>query len=103
MTSTLQRLNIWTIPQIYHKLCLKCEQCGKRLDPGNLVSHDEKVGTPHCALLTGSLTALGVTRSCSARGTFATPTTFLPPHLVHRDRFKSLSPSSLRLAAAYRQ
>ncbi|EJT49534.1 hypothetical protein A1Q1_01339 [Trichosporon asahii var. asahii CBS 2479] len=29
--------------KIYHKLCLKCEQCGKRLDPGNLVSHDEKL------------------------------------------------------------
>jgi hypothetical protein len=29
--------------QVYHKLCLKCNQCGKRLDPGGLVQHDELV------------------------------------------------------------
>ncbi|OCF33998.1 cysteine and glycine-rich protein [Kwoniella heveanensis CBS 569] len=32
--------------KIYHKLCLKCAQCGKRLDPGNLVEHDTQ---PYCA------------------------------------------------------
>ncbi|KAL7423364.1 hypothetical protein Q5752_002667 [Cryptotrichosporon argae] len=32
--------------KIYHKLCLKCEQCGKRLDPGSLVEHDN---VPYCA------------------------------------------------------
>ncbi|KAL1408143.1 hypothetical protein Q8F55_004946 [Vanrija albida] len=29
----------------YHKLCLKCNSCGKRLDPGGLVQHDEQ---PYC-------------------------------------------------------
>ena len=29
--------------QIYHKICLKCQQCGKRLDPGSLVEHDSEV------------------------------------------------------------
>ncbi|WOO77504.1 Cysteine-rich protein 2 [Vanrija pseudolonga] len=28
--------------KIYHKLCLKCNSCGKRLDPGGLVQHDEQ-------------------------------------------------------------
>ncbi|GFZ48975.1 hypothetical protein JCM24511_06724 [Saitozyma sp. JCM 24511] len=31
------------LAQVYHKLCLKCTQCGKRLDPGSLVQHDELV------------------------------------------------------------
>ncbi len=31
------------IGQIYHKRCLKCENCGKRLDPGGLVEHDTLV------------------------------------------------------------
>nr|XP_019047676.1 cysteine and glycine-rich protein [Kwoniella bestiolae CBS 10118]OCF26606.1 cysteine and glycine-rich protein [Kwoniella bestiolae CBS 10118] len=29
--------------KIYHKICLKCAQCGKRLDPGNLVEHDTQL------------------------------------------------------------
>ncbi|WVR04265.1 hypothetical protein IAU60_001265 [Kwoniella sp. DSM 27419] len=32
--------------KIYHKLCLKCVQCGKRLDSGSLVEHDTQ---PYCA------------------------------------------------------
>lgn len=32
-----------SLHQIYHKLCLKCNSCGKRLDPGGLVQHDEQV------------------------------------------------------------
>ncbi|WWD08153.1 hypothetical protein V865_006264 [Kwoniella europaea PYCC6329] len=32
--------------KIYHKICLKCAQCGKRLDPGNLVEHDTQ---PYCS------------------------------------------------------
>ncbi|KAK8846578.1 hypothetical protein IAR55_005664 [Kwoniella newhampshirensis] len=32
--------------KIYHKLCLKCQQCGKRLDPGSLVEHDSQ---PYCS------------------------------------------------------
>ncbi|RSH90082.1 hypothetical protein EHS25_001415 [Saitozyma podzolica] len=32
--------------KVYHKLCLKCTQCGKRLDPGSLVQHDE---LPYCS------------------------------------------------------
>ncbi|EIW68553.1 cysteine and glycine-rich protein [Tremella mesenterica] len=31
--------------KIYHKQCLKCRQCGKRLDPGGLVEHDNE---PFC-------------------------------------------------------
>ncbi|KLT46226.1 hypothetical protein CC85DRAFT_239152 [Cutaneotrichosporon oleaginosum] len=31
--------------RIYHKLCLKCESCGKRLDQGSLVQHDN---LPYC-------------------------------------------------------
>ncbi|OWT38808.1 cysteine and glycine-rich protein [Cryptococcus neoformans] len=31
--------------KIYHKLCLKCLNCGKRLDPGSLVEHDSQ---PYC-------------------------------------------------------
>ncbi|WVQ83874.1 hypothetical protein IAT38_006018 [Cryptococcus sp. DSM 104549] len=32
--------------KIYHKLCLKCLQCGKRLDSGSLVEHDSQ---PYCS------------------------------------------------------
>ncbi|ODN88480.1 cysteine and glycine-rich protein [Cryptococcus wingfieldii CBS 7118] len=32
--------------KIYHKLCLKCLNCGKRLDPGGLVEHDSQ---PYCS------------------------------------------------------
>ena len=28
---------------MYHKLCLKCLNCGKRLDPGGLLEHDSEV------------------------------------------------------------
>lgn len=31
--------------QIYHKLCLKCLNCGKRLDSGSLVEHDSHVSS----------------------------------------------------------
>ncbi|BEJ17124.1 hypothetical protein CspHIS471_0605250 [Cutaneotrichosporon sp. HIS471] len=31
--------------RIYHKLCLKCENCGKRVDQGSLVQHDN---LPYC-------------------------------------------------------
>jgi hypothetical protein len=31
------------LSQVYHKLCLKCLQCGKRVDPGSLVEHDSEV------------------------------------------------------------
>ncbi len=26
--------------QVYHKLCLKCQSCQKRLDQGSVVEHD---------------------------------------------------------------
>ncbi|WVQ76600.1 hypothetical protein IAR50_006272 [Cryptococcus sp. DSM 104548] len=32
--------------KIYHKMCLKCLNCGKRLDPGGLVEHDAQ---PYCS------------------------------------------------------
>ncbi|GMK57394.1 hypothetical protein CspeluHIS016_0402280 [Cutaneotrichosporon spelunceum] len=31
--------------RIYHKLCLKCDNCGKRVDQGSLVQHDN---LPYC-------------------------------------------------------
>lgn len=38
--------------QVYHKLCLKCLNCGKRVDPGSLVEHDSEVRhLPRAAIL----------------------------------------------------
>ena len=39
-----------TLPQIYHKPCLKCMNCSKRLDPGGLVEHDTDVSRVSPAL-----------------------------------------------------
>ncbi|ORX36126.1 hypothetical protein BD324DRAFT_525488 [Kockovaella imperatae] len=36
--------------KVYHKPCLKCKQCNKRLDPGGLVDHDLDPYCKHCHL-----------------------------------------------------
>lgn len=45
----------------YHKLCLKCKQCGKLLEPRLLVDHDGQVR--HLAVLL-SWPQIGLTPSC---------------------------------------
>ncbi|WVN88830.1 uncharacterized protein L203_104044 [Cryptococcus depauperatus CBS 7841] len=37
--------------KIYHKPCLKCLNCGKRLDSGSLVEHDQQPYCPRCHIL----------------------------------------------------
>lgn len=46
--------------QVYHKLCLKCLNCGKRVDPGSLVEHDSEVRH-----LPSVMTALTIQPYCS--------------------------------------
>lgn len=62
--------------QIYHKLCLKCDNCGKRLDQGSLVQHDNQVRT-HPMLADASRTVHDATPSSSAQETSDTQTTSL--------------------------
>ncbi|ORY24865.1 hypothetical protein BCR39DRAFT_545591 [Naematelia encephala] len=79
--------------KIYHKSCLKCLQCSKRLDPGGLVEHD---GDPYCSRCHTQLFGIRDLRQANVNPTSPTASPAKTPSRSFRHRSpsppKQLSP-----------